>query len=959
MRADKHFRLRTLGQLALETHVRDVVTPTAVRPRHLALLAVLAVSPRALRREALAELFWGGEPDARARHSLSNALSALRAELGGSGISARRDEVRLHPDLRLAVDAVEFAAAAESHDDSRAAALYRGPFLDGVVVPDAPGFDAWVARERSRYARAFLAVCERQAPRLLRTGAWDECAELAERWLYAAPSSPLAFTTLLRARSGPDTPAARHATLDDYARLREWLEDEHGLRPDAAVGTLAAELEARVTADEHARAVALAVRSPSPAATAPRPTGPTLPPNRPTRHWWRPALGIAGLAGLAVLGMALVLRRPVAVAATAGTPVVAITDIVNVRGDTALDWLEDGLPQIITESLSGEGGVQTVPQVRVRDVLLRRGGGRHRRLTEADAVDVARRVGANWAVRGGLTGGRGVYILDLDVRDVASGKLLQSFTVMSADPVQLGRLAAARLLDITTAGLSGASEPPRFADVSTTRPEAYRHYVLGLTAAAEQRGTDALHEFDAAIALDSGFVDALRERRGIAEDQGDHALVARLDSMIARHPDRVSDWDRQVDEIDRATESGAVERSEALAQRLVARYPRDPRAYDVRAGVLTTHGRWLAADSVYARELALDSLAMEAGNGPCAPCGAYSGLVHVKLDRGDLEGGERAAQRWVALQPGIPGSWEMLSMALQFSGQGKASVEAARRAAALTNETEPIADLARTLMEARRFDEADSLVTVLRRRPDGQEDALDIAVTLARERGQFRRSAALLQPTEHTSGLELVEADNLMRLHRVAEAKRLYEEAGHRNAPGNVQALTAEQARDFTWAHALEGDALWRIGDTTATRVLLDSVRYVGARSYYGRDWNLYRHLAGLLALSRGDTTTAERDLSAARWGVSGWVTTVMQLGEIHLAQGDAAGAVALFRQAREGPLNAMGRYVPHTEMDFWLALAFGREGQRDSARVYAAWVRAAWKHADPEVRARLARLPR
>lgn len=959
MRADKHFRLRTLGQLALEAQVRDVVTPTAVRPRHLALLAVLAVSPRALRRDALAELFWGGEPDTRARHSLSNALSALRAELGGNGISARRDDVRLHPDLRLAVDALEFTASAESRDDARAAALYRGPFLDGVVVPDAPGFDAWVARERSRHERAFLAVCERHAPRLLRAGAWDECAELAERWLYAAPSSPLAFTTLLRARSGSDTPAARRAALDDYARLRDWLEEEHGIRPDPAVGTLAAELEARVVGDERATALDLAVRPPAGAGAAPPPAGPGPVSSPSTRRWWRAALGVAGLAGLALLGVALVQHRPIAAAATAGTPVVAITDITNVRGDTALDWLEDGLPQIITESLSGEGGVETVPQVRVRDVLLRRGGALHRRLTEADAADVARRVGANWAVRGGITGGGGVYILDLDVRDVHSGKSLQSFTVMAANPVQLGRLAAARILEIATAEPSGASELPRFADVSTTRPEAYRHYVLGLTAAAEHRGTDALHEFDAAIALDSGFVDALRERRGIAAYQGDPALVARLDSLIARHPDRVSNWDRQVDEIGRATESGAVERSEALAQRFVARYPRDPRAYDVRAGVLTTHGRWLAADSVYAQELALDSLAMEAGNGPCAPCGAYAGLVEVKLVRGDLEGAERAARRWVALQPGIPGSWVMLSMALQFAGKGKASVEAARRAAALTNETEPIADLARTLMEARRFDEADSLVTVLRRRPDGQEDAVDIAVTLARERGQFRRSAALLQPTEHTSGLELVEADNLMRLHRVAEAKRLYEEAGHRNAPSNVQALTAEQARDFTWAHALEGDALWRIGDTTATRVLMDSVRYVGARSYYGRDWNLYKHLAGLLALSRGDTSTAERDLSAARWGVSGWVTTVMQLGEIHLAQGDAAGAVALFRQAREGPLNAMGRYVPHTEMDFWLARAFARAGERDSARVYANWVRKAWDHADPEVKARLAQLPR
>jgi hypothetical protein len=285
-------------------------------------------------------------------------------------------------------------------------------------------------------------------------------------------------------------------------------------------------------------------------------------------------------------------------------------------------------------------------------------------------------------------------------------------------------------------------------------------------------------------------------------------------------------------------------------------------------------------------------------------------------------------------------------------------VQAARRAASLVDETDRIADLGRALMEARRLEEADSIVAVLRARPDARQAALDIAATVARERGQFSRSSALLQPTERTNGLELVEADNLMRLGRTDQARRLFERSAHGNSPRDVSALSATQARGFAWAHAVEGDALWRIGDTTATHVLMDSVRDVGARSYYGRDWNLFRHLAGLLALSRGDTATAERELTASRWGVAGWVTTVVQLARIHLARGDATGALGLFRQARQGPLDAMGRYVPHTEIDFWMARAFALAGQTDSARVYSAWVRRAWKDADPDVRTRLTQLP-
>src|SRR5688500_9632207 len=71
-------RLLTLGTLAL-TGAGDA---PALGPRKLALLAYLALATRPLTRDRLAELFWGDRDDARARHSLREALSALRRALG-------------------------------------------------------------------------------------------------------------------------------------------------------------------------------------------------------------------------------------------------------------------------------------------------------------------------------------------------------------------------------------------------------------------------------------------------------------------------------------------------------------------------------------------------------------------------------------------------------------------------------------------------------------------------------------------------------------------------------------------------------------------------------------------------------------------------------------------------------------------------------------------------------------
>src|SRR5438105_362747 len=245
----RHFRLQTFGRLSLTSVVGDNATVEDVRPRHLAVLAVLAFSSRPLPREKLVEMFWGGETPERARHSLSNALSALRTVLGPDAITARQDSVGLEG-FPLEVDAVQFVSACEVHDDERAAKLYTGPFLDGVHVPDAENFDRWVGRERARFERQFLEVCERQAPALLRASRWDEAADLARRWLDAAPESAAAFLTLLRAESGPGTAAALRSALDEYERARSLLFRSHGIRPDASVRSLVAELREWLPAAE-------------------------------------------------------------------------------------------------------------------------------------------------------------------------------------------------------------------------------------------------------------------------------------------------------------------------------------------------------------------------------------------------------------------------------------------------------------------------------------------------------------------------------------------------------------------------------------------------------------------------------------------------------------------------------------------------------------------------------------
>src|SRR5687768_17133188 len=207
MLPDKDFRLVTLGRLTLLGAAGEEDASLAKRRFKLALLAVLAMARRPLARDSLLEMFWGAQNEARARHSLSNALSSLRRALGQRAITTLDADVAL-TDVSLEVDALELAAAAEAQDAARVVELYAGPFLDGVYVDDSPAFDQWVFRERRRLEAIFLGACARQCETLARARRWSDCRALAARWLDTEPLSANAALFLLNAVKATGTRTA-------------------------------------------------------------------------------------------------------------------------------------------------------------------------------------------------------------------------------------------------------------------------------------------------------------------------------------------------------------------------------------------------------------------------------------------------------------------------------------------------------------------------------------------------------------------------------------------------------------------------------------------------------------------------------------------------------------------------------------------------------------------------------
>jgi DNA-binding SARP family transcriptional activator len=132
-----------------------------------AVLAYASLDPgRSIRRELLVSLLWADVPRGQGRHSLRQTLTKLRhalAPCGPGGLVTISDAIRVEQNC-LWVDVLEFQRLVlEPGADAlpRAIDHYRGPFLDGFVIPE-EAFEEWMMNERTRLRQLAIDACAAQ-----------------------------------------------------------------------------------------------------------------------------------------------------------------------------------------------------------------------------------------------------------------------------------------------------------------------------------------------------------------------------------------------------------------------------------------------------------------------------------------------------------------------------------------------------------------------------------------------------------------------------------------------------------------------------------------------------------------------------------------------------------------------------------------------------------------------------
>ena len=974
-------RIHTLGGLAVLSADGKALAGAAGQPRRMAVLALLArAGERGVARDKVLALLWPDADDERGPRALTQAVYALRKELGSEEAISGARELRLNPEY-VTTDVAELAAALVRGDNERAAELYVGPFLDGFRLGDAEEFNRWVETERATLARDHARALESLATSALGAG---RAQDAVGRWRELAALDPLNARIAVRlmeamAAAGDRPGAIRHAHI--YELL---VGEELDLPPDREVTAFAARLRAEAGDLDIDRRLTEPARRPADEgkerdATLDRSSGGVLvapvPPDavaiesrveqapdvamvhahgvhRSLAGW--PAIAAVAVASAALLGSALVVSsrsRERSIERTGD--VVAIGRIASHGADSVAASLTSSVGDLLATSLARLPDLRLVSQSRMLELIGPQDSSGRAQL------DAARRAGATEIVDGILYArGGGRLRLDLRLVDLSTGAIRVARTVEGSDLFAL--------VDSGTVQLSSALHQPvphgSIADVTTRSSAAYDLYTEGVRAYYGGSERAALRLFDRALAEDSLFAlaayyGALAAYR--VEPASWRAKVDRALRLSGRAPDR----ERLVITADWAYRTSSPVLT-AVADTLATRFPDDVEGH-LYSGIARLYaGEFGAAAAALERAVRLDSIALTGPGARCVTCKAFRWLIsaHEMADSG--RAAERVARRWLRLEPGSWAATQALLDVLEQDGRVHEADSVLR--ASTPPDAEQDVVLAHRIALALRAGDYGNLDGLLhdelrRSGPSRQTDAWWWMAYQLRERGRYAEALAAARQLRRfpdagrragaPQSTAVMEASIALDAGRPDAARALFDSIARMTSEAST---ASESARSTAWAMLHRADAQAAAGDSAGLARAADSIQAAGQGSAFARDRRLHHHVRALLLARRGLVDAAIDEYEAAVYSLRlGYTRTNYELAQLYLQKRRPRDAVRVLQPALRGGLDGSNLYVSRTEIHDLLAHAFDAAGAPDSSAAHYAVVADAWAAADPSLQRR------
>ncbi|HVF48210.1 MAG TPA: tetratricopeptide repeat protein [Pyrinomonadaceae bacterium] len=345
-----------------------------------------------------------------------------------------------------------------------------------------------------------------------------------------------------------------------------------------------------------------------------------------------------------------------------GRKAVAVMFFENQSQVKDLDWLREGLADMLITDLSRSKNLTVLSRQQLHVLLERDGYRAQQRLPLEAALDIAGKSQADIMLTGSFASlGKEVRI-DGQLHDAKTGQLLAAERIIAEDPGQV--LNQVGLLSIKLAahldgGIRG-SQTPALEQAMTDNLEAYRYYSLAVEKAQALHNEEAIELLEKAVALDPEFAMA-HGRIGYAYAvTGPYAEKAKpyLEKAF-QLSDRLTEKDRLYIMAWYSIAHQDYPSAIVPLRRIITQYPLEAEPYFRLAYLLRGENQHEEAIKVLKQGLAVDAEAKDIYNA--------LGLIYLDLHRHD--DAIEAHRRYVQLAPAEANAHDSLGMSYQCAGR--------------------------------------------------------------------------------------------------------------------------------------------------------------------------------------------------------------------------------------------------------------------------------------------------
>jgi eukaryotic-like serine/threonine-protein kinase len=351
---------------------------------------------------------------------------------------------------------------------------------------------------------------------------------------------------------------------------------------------------------------------------------------------------------------------------------IAVLYFSNLSQDQSLNWLDNGLTDMLTTNLAQVKSLDVLSTERVMSAV-QRASKDGKSLDPAQAQQVARDAGADAYITGALLKvGPTQLRLDVRAQDTVSGQILFSDKLEGQDVQSIFGMVDRLTANIANSFLPPTELPkqaPEIEQASTSNVEAYRHYQLGIDFGRRFLTNDSIRELEEAVRLDPQFALAFMRLADQYFIQGDLRRSSELAVKVDQLQSRLPRYEQLSLQVLKATRSREPEAEVRASQQLVSEFPRATYDRGILGTALSFTGQRDQSAEVFRQGLASDPKNEDLLN--------FQSYELAKW--GDFNGALAASDGYVAVRPGDPNPLDSRGDVLFLAGRDDDAVAAYRK----------------------------------------------------------------------------------------------------------------------------------------------------------------------------------------------------------------------------------------------------------------------------------------